>query len=191
MNNMNSLKLFFVAFAMIFAFQAKAQKEVSGVKLPATTTVDGQKLTLNGAGTRSKYFMDLYVGALYLGASSKDAAGVVGADEVQSVKLTIISGLVTRDKFNSSTKEGFEASTNGNTEALKSEIDQFMGAFSEDISKQDAFDFNYIPGKGTQILKNGKLLTTIEGMEFKKALFGIWLGNKPADKGLKSAMMGK
>jgi hypothetical protein len=38
--------------------------------------------------------------------------------------------------------------------------------------------------------KNGKMLGTIEGLEFKKALFGIWLGNNPADKDLKAGMLG-
>ena len=32
---------------------------------------------------------------------------------------------------------------------------------------------------------------TIEGLDFKKALFGIWLGNKPADDDLKAGMLGK
>ena len=39
--------------------------------------------------------------------------------------------------------------------------------------------------------KNDKELGTIEGMEFKKALFGIWLSNRPADDDLKEAMLGK
>ena len=44
---------------------------------------------------------------------------------------------------------------------------------------------------GVIVNKNGKLLTTIRGLEFKKALFGIWLGEKPADKNLKKGMLGK
>jgi hypothetical protein len=48
-----------------------------------------------------------------------------------------------------------------------------------------------VPGKGVESYKNGTLQGTIEGMDFKKALFGIWLGNKPADDDLKAAMLGK
>ena len=39
--------------------------------------------------------------------------------------------------------------------------------------------------------KNNKLATTIPGLDFKKALFGIWLCNKPADSTLKDKMLGK
>jgi len=38
--------------------------------------------------------------------------------------------------------------------------------------------------------KNGKLLSTTEGEDFKKALFGIWLGASPVDSGLKTAILG-
>ena len=30
----------------------------------------------------------------------------------------------------------------------------------------------------------------IEGYDFKKALFGIWLGDNPADEGLKEGLLG-
>ena len=49
----------------------------------------------------------------------------------------------------------------------------------------------YLPKEGVKVYKNNKLLGTIEGMEFKRALFGIWLSKKPADKDLKQAMLGK
>ena len=32
---------------------------------------------------------------------------------------------------------------------------------------------------------------TIRGLDFKKALFAIWLGEKPADNSLKQGMLGK
>jgi len=49
----------------------------------------------------------------------------------------------------------------------------------------------YIPGEGTKIYKNKALKSTAQGLDFKKVLFGIWLCNKPADKGLKDLMLGK
>jgi len=48
-----------------------------------------------------------------------------------------------------------------------------------------------VPGKGVEIYKNGQMISTIQGLEFKKALFGIWLCNKPAQESLKEAMLGK
>ena len=59
------------------------------------------------------------------------------------------------------------------------------------IAEGDVFDIVYVPGTGVESYKNGKLQSTIKGLDFKKALFGIWLSKKPADVNLKKAMLGK
>jgi len=41
-------------------------KEIEGINMPESLEVAKSKLILNGAGVRSKFFMDLYVGGLYL-----------------------------------------------------------------------------------------------------------------------------
>jgi hypothetical protein len=40
-------------------------------------------------------------------------------------------------------------------------------------------------------MKGAKKGTIIQGVDFKKALFSIWLGDQPADKNLKKGMLGK
>ena len=88
-------------------------------------------------------------------------------------------------------EEGFENSTDGRVGPLKSKIDQFIGFFKEEIKKGDVFDITYQPGKGVVSYKNGEEKGTIKGADFKKALFGIWLSNRPADDDLKEGMLGK
>ena len=80
---------------------------------------------------------------------------------------------------------------NGDTSALDAQITKFKGFFSDKIVKTNVFDIAYIKGKGTVVYKNGKEVGMIPGLEFKKALFGIWLGSDPADDDLKEAMLGK
>ncbi len=45
-------------------------------------------------------------------------------------------------------------------------------------------------GAGTRT-KYSSSKVNIKGLEFKKALFGIWLCDKPAQKSLKQEMLGK
>src|SRR5690554_5773078 len=45
---------------------------VAGIDVPDTYSAMGQELQLNGAGTRSKWFMDLYVGGLYVAEKVSD-----------------------------------------------------------------------------------------------------------------------
>ncbi|WP_336368515.1 chalcone isomerase family protein [Marinobacter sp. C2H3] len=166
-------------------------RTVEGVDVPETYQVMDQNLTLNGAGTRSKWFMDLYVGGLYVPQAQKNGEAIINADEPQAITLHIISGLITSDRMSEATLEGFEASTHGNLAPVQSDIDQFMAVFKEEIKEGDVFDLVYVPGEGVRVLKNGKLKDTVGDLAFKKALFGIWLSDKPAQEDLKEEMLGK
>jgi hypothetical protein len=48
-----------------------------------------------------------------------------------------------------------------------------------------------VPGKGVEVYINGEYASVTEGLAFKKALFGIYLSDKPAQKSLKKAMLGE
>jgi len=103
----------------------------------------------------------------------------------------MISGLVTSDKMESAVREGFENSTKGNVAPFKSKIEAFINVFKAKLNKGDLFEIAYVPGKGVEVFKNGSLSSTIQGLDFKKALFGIWLCDKPAQEDLKEKMLGK
>ena len=49
----------------------------------------------------------------------------------------------------------------------------------------------YKPGKGVAVIINNKMKGVMPGLEFKKALFAIWLGGKPASGKLKKGMLGQ
>jgi chalcone isomerase-like protein len=168
-----------------------AAVEIEGVDVPETYSAMGTELKLNGAGTRSKWFMDLYVGGLYVPSTIDDGQAIINADEPQAITLHIISGMITSDKMKSATMEGFENATDGDLAAIQSEVDAFLDVFSAEIQEGDVFDLVYLPGEGTRVLKNGEPKATIGDLEFKKALFGIWLSDKPAQEDLKEKMLGQ
>lgn len=164
---------------------------VQGVDVPDTYSAMDTELKLNGAGTRSKWFMDLYIGGLYVPETIDDGQAIINADEPQAITLHIISGMITSDKMKSATMEGFENSTGGDLAAIKDDVDAFLDVFSEEIKDGDVFDLVYLPGEGVRVLKNGKERATIGDLEFKKALFGIWLSDEPAQEDLKEKMLGQ
>jgi hypothetical protein len=165
---------------------------VAGVEIPDSLNASGKDLSLNGAGIRTKWMMDIYVGGLYLAEASQDGAAVVKADAPMAIKLHIVSGMLTSEKMKTATSEGFVNSTGGNTAPVQASIDKFMALFNEEIAENDVFDLVYEPGKGVAVYKNEELVDTIDGgMAFKEALFGIWLSDKPAQEDLKAKMLGK
>lgn len=169
-----------------------AQTEVGSVTLPNSVNFGGEELALNGAGIRRKAMvLKLYSGGLYLAKKSSDAKSIMNADETMAIKLVITSSFVSSEAMSEAVEEGFEASMGGNTSSLDSEIKKFITFFSDEIVENDTFDITYQKGRGVVAYKNGKELGTVTGMKFKKALFGIWLGNDPVDSKLKKGMLGK
>ena len=183
----STLPRFFLLSALLALFALPVQ-----AGLPKTLELDGSNLVLNGKGVRKKMFMSLYDGGLYLQSKSSNAAAIIAADEPMAIRLDITSGMITSENMEEALLEGMENSTGGKMAPLKEYTDAFMSAFKEKINEGDIFDIAYKPGKGIDTYKNGTFLKTIDGgMPFKKAIFGIWLGDKPADKNLKKGMLNK
>lgn len=182
----------FVSLALSAALSAPVSAlTVEGVDVPDTYSAMDTELKLNGAGTRSKWFMDLYVGGLYVPETIDDGVAVINADEPQAITLHIISGMITSDRMTEATLEGFESATDGDMSAIQDDVDRFMSVFEEEITEGDVFDLVYLPSEGVRVLKNGEVRDTVGDLEFKKALFGIWLSDTPAQKDLKARMLGQ
>ncbi|MBW2637849.1 MAG: chalcone isomerase family protein [Deltaproteobacteria bacterium] len=186
---MKKLLMSLLVFFMMVSLCGAA--EVAGVSVSDSIKAGQDSLLLNGAGVRTKFFMDLYVGCLYVKEKGMDAGQIVAADAPMAIKMQIISGLITSDKMEKTTREGFVNATGGNTAPIQNEIDTFIAVFNEKIEKGDVYDLIYVPGKGVETYKNGTYASITKGLDFKKALFGIWLGDKPAQKSLKKEMLGQ
>jgi hypothetical protein len=188
------LKRFLVAFSLViafFAFSADARR-VAGVDVPENLESDGADLILNGAGIRTRVFLDVYVGGLYLKQKSADAAAIMDADEPMAIGLWIVTGLISNDRMQKSIEEGFQKSTRGNTAPIREKIDALIGVYAEEIDDGDSFELVYLPGQGLIVHKNGIQTATIEcGLAFKRALFGIWLSGRPVQESLKHGMLGR
>lgn len=191
--NFLTMRLFHLAAALalfILATPVNAQKQIGGISIPTSLSIGELKLQLNGAGIREKLWFDLYVGGLYLQEKSSDADKIMAADEEMAIKMHIISDMITEEKMVKATLEGFKKSTGGNMEPLQEKIDRFIDLFRTGIEVGHVYNFVYLPSQGVKVYKNKKLHDTIPGLEFKKALFGIWLCNQPPDADLREGMLG-
>ena len=174
-----------------FSFTFSQNREISGVTFPPAIKAKETSMHFNGCGLREKYTLDLYVAGLYLTESSKDAKKIINENNPQAIKIVIISSKVTRDKFNESVKEGFENATEG--KATKEEIAEFKSFFADPFKIDDEIVIIYKPGNGVAVIINNEMKGVMKGselIEFKKALFAIWLGGKPASEKLKKGMLG-
>jgi len=165
---------------------------VDGVNIPdvVVQAESGQKLLLNGAGIRSKFFFSIYIGALYLPQKMHSAQAILMADGPNRVMMHCLYHEIDKAKLVDAWNEGFSSNLDSQQhKKLHDQIEQFNGMFPA-LKRGDVILLDYIPGKGTRLAYNGRLLGTLEGRDFNKALLSIWLGGHPADDDLKTAMLG-
>lgn len=166
---------------------------IEGVDLPVTLSQGGQEFVLNGAGVRSKFFMKVYVGGLYLSAKTKDAEHIIDADEPSLVRMVAISRAFTNKRMSETVREKFEESAKGNITPYQSRIDLLCGMIDTlSFKKEDYCDFMYIPNEGIRVFKNGKDLNVlVTGLDFKQVIYKNWLSEiSPADESLRKGMLG-
>jgi hypothetical protein len=166
-----------------------AAKEVSGVNLPDTVTVDGKELKLNGAGLRSKFVFKVYVAALYLENTTRESVTAINSDQVKRVRMVMLRDLE-KGKIVEAMQEGVEKNNKDKMPALKDRLERFTAAIP-DLKKGDDILVTYVPGQGTSVQTKSGAATRVEGKDFADALFSVWLGKQPVDDGLRDGMMGR
>jgi hypothetical protein len=160
---------------------------LQGVTFPDTASVGGKSVKLNGMGVRVAYiFVKVYVAGLYLEQTTTDAQTAIQTDEAKRMILQFLRD-VDHDEMVSKMKEGF---ANTATAALQPKVDQFSGFFTQPLKEGSQTVFDYVPGTGTTVTISGDSKGTIPGADFMKALWGIWLGDKPVDANLKAGLLG-
>ena len=113
--------------------------ELSGVFVEdEIKALTGETLVLNGIGLREKFWVDVYVGSLYLPARSDDVAEILSGPDPGAFS-SILSTRKSPDKLLEAWREGFEKNQNEETlEQLQSRIDQFYGYFDRSVPRKGA-----------------------------------------------------
>ncbi len=163
-------------------------REVAGVKMPDTVTVEAKTLKLNGMGLRKKVVFKVYVAGLYLEKTSNAAPAVISSDEVKQMRLHVLRSLKAK-QVTEAIEEGFEKNSKSQMAALKERLQKFSGMFA-DVTEGDLILMTYVPGKGVTVSVKGSDKGTVEGKDFADALFAVWLGPNPVQEDLKKALLG-
>ncbi len=161
--------------------------ELAGITMPDSRAVGGQALVLNGMGLREKYFVDVYVGGLYLPSKSGDWEQVVQQDSPKCLFMHFVLSEVTRDKMIAVYEEGF--ADNPLKSSLQSEIATFLG-WQEAMHAGEQMSLEYVPGAGTTVTIKGQKKGTIAGVDFMRLVFNNYLSPN-ANKAFRSGLLGQ
>jgi hypothetical protein len=149
----------------------------------------GAPLTLRGAGLfRWKWFVKVYAAALYVpgGAAAFDPA----ADVARRLEFSYLVG-IERDGFGKAANELLAGNFPPEVIApLRARIDRLHAAYV-DVKPGDRYALSYVPGQGTELSFNGRRLALVEGADFARVYYAIWLGKAPIDTGLRDMLLAR
>jgi hypothetical protein len=162
-------------------------------KFEPTAEVRGTKLELNGAGTRYKAIFKVYDMGLYTTKKVSTPAELLalpGPKRLYFVALRELPGtdlgrLFVKGLSENSSKEVVQKHTLSTT--------RFIEIFSgkSKMMPGESFAMEFTPGKGTQFFITGQPQGEPVGDdEFFSMVLKIWVGESPADHGLKDALLG-
>jgi hypothetical protein len=183
-------RLLVIVLAVLMMSTMVNAKQVGKVTLPDSLMAGTDELLLNGAGFRKKLFIKVYAAGLYLKEKQTDPQKIIDADDPMAIRMHFVYKEVSGKKLVDAWNEGFVNGTGGNIASIKTEIDTFNAYFSEEAKKNDIYDIIYIPEQGVSVYIKGELKGTIKGLDFKKAVFSIWLGPKPISDSFKRKLLG-
>lgn len=190
-------RFFWLLAALLLPLSAQAQQgavDVSGVKYPPTAQLGGATLQLNGAGLRSRFFVKVYTAGLYIGTKAATPEAVLAATGPRRMHVVMLREIDANELGKLFTRGMQDNAPKGEFSKFIPGTLRLADIFSsyKRLKAGDVFFVDYVPGVGTTVVVNGKDAgEPIKEPEFFNALMRIWLGNKPADEGLKGALLGR
>lgn len=178
---------FLLAIAPAWAPAASAGS-LAGVTVPDSVEVAGDRLVLNGMGLREKFFVDVYVAALYLPQKERSEQEIFAADEKRRVAMHFVHD-VTKEQICDAWSESLEANRSNASASLKKDFETLC-SWMESVEEGEQMTFTYVPGEGTTVSVKGQEKGTLGGKPFADALFASWIGQHPATDKLKRGMLG-
>jgi hypothetical protein len=188
---MNRYAVILVAAFLALTANLAGAAEVAGVRVDDQAKSGNADLVLNGAGLRKKLFFKVYVAALYLPKKTTNAGEIIDSREPRRVALHMMRDL-DADSLIGALKEGLQHNhSESELAALKADIERFEGIMhgvgNAKTGDVVGIDFS---GDATTVSFNGQARGSVPGSAFGRALLKVWLGDKPADAGLKQALLG-
>jgi len=177
-----------VVAVLVCAPISVSSQEISGINFEPLYLDEGDELILQGVGLKTFLMMKAFVAGFYLEEGiSKEAAL---EDVSKRLDVAYFKDIRGKDLTNYTVRK----MRKNISEKEFSKVEDRLGKMEDyfvDLQAGDKYSLAYHPGVGTKFIHNGKLMGTIEGADFAKGLFSVWIGDKPMDIELKQEILGR
>ncbi|MFZ6842971.1 chalcone isomerase family protein [Undibacterium sp. RuTC16W] len=166
--------------------------EIQQIKIANQVTLGSKELVLNGTGVRSVLFAKAYVAALYVPAKTDNPAQVIASGPRKMV-LHILRDI----DVNELAAAMLKGMRKNNSQKDLADVTMQMASFGQVfgtipmVKNGDTITFDYVPGIGSSAYVNKTQLgTVLQGDQFARVFFRIWLGDQPVQDTLKRELLG-
>jgi hypothetical protein len=162
--------------------------DLSGVTLPDRVEVGNETLVLNGVGVRTAtvFKVKVYLAGLYLQSRSSDANQILQSTERKRLVLYFFRA-ADRAQVSSAWRAGLRKNVT-DISPLEGRLDELLAALP-DLKAGDSVVFDFA-NDSVDVDLVGGARKSIPGLDFARAMLGIWLGpNAPVDA-LRAGLLG-
>ena len=181
--------------ALAFAPGAHAAESITleNQTFPASATVAGAPLQLNGVGLRAAFIYKVYLAGLYLPAKAATGPAVFAETGAKRLQVRMLMDGPS-DEFAKAFTGGIAKRTPADqVAAMRDRIAQFDRTLRSvgNVRKGDVVNLDYVPAAGLSMTVNGKPFgTPVPGADLYAALLQIFVGDRPVDARMKAGMLG-
>lgn len=160
--------------------------------MPSDVVLDEAVLQCNGVGVRKRFGVSVYKMAVYLPKKTKDANKAIympGVKQIRLLALRNISGDTLASAFLAGIRKNAKEE---NQTAYLEQLGDILDIFKteDSIAKGQTFHIDLFPDKGAFFHINEEQKGDSICMPgFNEAILSIWLGENPADEGLKADIL--
>lgn len=165
--------------------------EVAGFKVDDQIKAGAGDLVLNGAGLRTKLFIKVYLGALYVTEKSTSPVALLDATTPRRMTMRMLRD-IDADTLYGALRDGLkDNNSEAELAALKVPTEQFAEIMKKigTAKNGDTVTIDFV-GDGVAVGFNGTERGKVSSGAFARALLKVWLGDNPVDSSLKKALLG-
>jgi hypothetical protein len=175
-----------IALLLGLASAATLAREIRNAAFAESAIVElsGQRMGLAGLSAVERNYLSFYAVGLYVPKPNPDAQALARGTEPCRIALQWLAPSVSAEAARAYWLEEFTRSV-GNAQALEhlnATVNRFVTAAGPAV-KGDVLIVDYDPELGLALTRNGAPVGRFPGVEFARALIGIWFGDKaPSDR---------
>ncbi|HEY1092608.1 MAG TPA: chalcone isomerase family protein [Burkholderiaceae bacterium] len=155
--------------------------------------LDGQSLLLNGVGARKVSIFTGYVAALYLKSRSESPEAIYAMAGPKRIEMRMAMGVSVSELTKAVNKSVSRNSSEAEKAQLATELPPLLQNFDSvgKVHKKDRIWLDWLPGRGTQLVVNGKAIgAVVPGEAVYVALLKTFIGKRVSDDRLKAGLLG-